>query len=171
MKMTIKHFVLTAALALIFPALSAAFSTVAAHAETCIKVDEDNSPKATLSGRIVAHHQIPSSWKREGIHAPGEPFLSIDAPLLVDYGTGCQRLFDIALFVAGKPPRAGQHVTIAGTLNRFDSATVNPSIYLDARSSPERSICEGSLAKRQQSGVTIFGAAETGRPNTEEGSM
>jgi hypothetical protein len=34
--MSIKHFVITAALALVSPALSAAFSTVAAHAETCI---------------------------------------------------------------------------------------------------------------------------------------
>jgi hypothetical protein len=118
-------------------ALLVAVQAGAAHAETCIKVDGDNSPKATLSGRVVAHIQVPAAGKREGIHAASGLFLHLDAPLLIDNSTGCHHFPDIALFVEGKPPRAGQHVTITGTLNRFASATVVPSIYLDARNPEE----------------------------------
>jgi len=146
--MTAKHFAIVAAAAalLTFVADACAVNAATAHAETCIKVDETNSPKATLSGRVVAHHQVPVAWKRDGIHAAATPFLRLDAPLLVDYGTGCQRLPDVALFVAGKPsPRMGQHVTITGTLNRFDSATVVPPVYLDARDAPKPGLLVPSL--------------------------
>jgi hypothetical protein len=36
----------------------------AANAKTCVWVDYDNSPAATMSGRIITHHKLPKGGEQ-----------------------------------------------------------------------------------------------------------
>jgi len=53
--------------------------SVAANAQTCVKVDDDNTPAAIVSGRITTHHKLPKG--SEGRTGDG-PWLILDQPLL-----------------------------------------------------------------------------------------
>src|SRR5262245_15434776 len=70
--------------------------SVAANAQTCVKVDDDNSPAAIVSGRIATHHKLPKgSEQRTG----DGPWLILDQPLLADHaGIGsCYKWRKIAI--------------------------------------------------------------------------
>jgi hypothetical protein len=124
-------------LALPLSSLLLVFS-VAANAETCVKVDDDNSPAAIVSGRITTHHKLPKG--SEGRTGDG-PWLILDQPLLADHmGIGsCYKWRKIAI-LTGEQSQIdysqirsweGQHVTIDGKLGRFGSALVSPSVYIE----------------------------------------
>ena len=75
--------------------LSLLFS-VTTNAQTCVKVDDDNSPAAIVSGRITTHHKLPKgSEQRTG----DGPWLILDQPLLADHmGIGsCYKWRKIAI--------------------------------------------------------------------------
>src|SRR6516162_9057241 len=122
--------------ALVLSPLSLLFS-MAANAETCVKVDDDNSPAAIVSGRITTHHKLPKgSEQRTG----DGPWLILDQPLLADHvGIGsCYKWRKIAI-LTGEQSQIdysqirsweGRHVTIDGKLGRF-SALVSPSVYIE----------------------------------------
>jgi hypothetical protein len=109
--------------------------SVAANAETCVKVDYDNSPAAIVSGRITTHHKLPKG--SEGRTGDG-PWLILDQPLLLSWYE-CGKWRKIAI-LTGEQSQIdysqlrsweGQHVTIDGKLGRFVSALVSPSIYIE----------------------------------------
>ena len=123
--------------------------TVAASAQTCVKVDDDNSPAAIVSGRITTHHKLPK-WS-EGRTGDG-PWLILDQPLLADHTGGgitgepsyefCYKWRKFAILPGGDGEKAeaqitqlkkwnNQHVTIDGKLGRFGSALVSPSIFIE----------------------------------------
>ena len=122
--------------------LSLLLFSVAANAETCVKVDYDNSPAAIVSGRITTHHKLPKgSEQRTG----DGPWLILDEPLLLGWYE-CGRWRKIAILPGGDEKEAeaqitqikkwnNQHVTIDGKLGRFVSALVSPSIPHSRQSS------------------------------------
>src|SRR5262245_4445071 len=105
--------------------------SVAANARTCLKVDDENSPATTVSGRVTLQHRVPKS--SESRAAKG-PFLILDQPLFADIGNGCREWRKIAITSDDSPLRkweANQDVTIKGKLNRFGSALVDPPIFIE----------------------------------------
>jgi hypothetical protein len=115
-----------------------------ANAKNCVKVDEDNSPAVTVSGRITTHHSVPKGVETRA--AKGFFFLKLDTPLLADNSGGsgffCYGWPKIVIMADDKfqlnPEDKShvrrwnnQHVTIEGKLNRFGSALVEPSIYIE----------------------------------------
>jgi hypothetical protein len=115
--------------------------SVTTNAQTCVKVDDDNSPAAIVSGRITTHHKLPKG--SEGRTGDG-PWLILDQPLLADNTGGalsCYKWRKIAILPGdGEEAEAqitqirkwnNQHVTIDGKLGRFGSALVSPSIYIE----------------------------------------
>jgi len=118
--------------------------SMAANAQTCVKVDDDNSPAAIVSGRITTYHKLPKG--SEGRTGDG-PWLILDQPLLADHTGGalsCQKWRKIAILPGGEKTEKereaqiiqirkwnNQHVTIDGKLGRFVSALVFPSIYIE----------------------------------------
>jgi hypothetical protein len=126
--------------------LSLLFS-VTTNAQTCVKVDYDNSPAAIVSGRITTHHKLPKD--SEGRTGDG-PWLILYQPLLADNTGGgitgepsyefCYKFRKIAILLGGEKREDqitqlkkwnNQHVTIDGKLGRFVSALVSPSIYIE----------------------------------------
>src|SRR5262245_46696172 len=49
--------------------------SVAANAKTCVWVDYENSPAATVSGRITTHHKLPKGTEQR---TGGGPWLILD---------------------------------------------------------------------------------------------
>jgi hypothetical protein len=100
--------------------------SVAANAQTCVKVGYDNSPAAIVSGRITTHHKLPKG--SEGRTGDG-PWLILDQPLLLGWYE-CGKWQKIAILTGEQTQIdyseirswAGQHVTIDGKLGRFVSA-------------------------------------------------
>jgi hypothetical protein len=41
--------------------------SVTTNAQTCVKVDDDNSPAAIVSGRITTHHKLPKGSELVGL--------------------------------------------------------------------------------------------------------
>jgi len=117
-------------LLLLSSALALALSPTAANAKNCLKVDDENSPAATVSGRITTHHKVPKGTE---LRAAEGFFLQLDTPLLVDNGGGCYERRKIAVR-SPSCQRIGrwtnQHVTIEGKLDRFGSALVDPPIFI-----------------------------------------
>jgi hypothetical protein len=108
------------------------FFSVAANARTCLKVDDENSPAATVSGRVTTQHTVPKSSE---LRAAKGFFLTLDQALLADIGGGCREWRKIAITSDDGSQLgrwANQHVTIEGKLNRFGSALVDPPIFLEA---------------------------------------
>jgi hypothetical protein len=116
----------------------------AANAKNCLKVDDENSPAVTVSGRITTHHSVPKGVETRA--AKGFFFLKLDTPLLADNSGGsgfpCYEWPKIAIMADDKfqlnPDDksqvrrwTNQHVTIEGKLNRFGSALVDPSIFIE----------------------------------------
>src|SRR5262249_15446705 len=122
--------------------------SVTANAETCVKVDDDNSPAAIVSGRITTHHKLPK-WS-EGRTGDG-PWLILDQPLLADHTGGgitgepsyefCYKWRKIAILPGGDGEKAeaqitqlkkgnNQHVRIDGKWGRLGSARVSQSIFI-----------------------------------------
>jgi hypothetical protein len=126
--------------------------SVAANAESCVIVNHDDNPRATVSGRITTHHKLPKG--AEGRTGDG-PWLTLDPPLRAAYFPGeCEKWRKIAIMGndasifwswSAKTDRdrdaysqlrklAGQRVTITGKLGRFTSALVFPSMFIEIES-------------------------------------
>src|SRR6266446_7580089 len=93
--------------------------SVAGNAKTCLKVNYENSPAATVSGRITTHHKLPKgSEQRTG----DGPWLTLDQPLLAEFEGDCREFRKIAILGGDQSQIrrwANQHVTIEGKLGRF----------------------------------------------------
>jgi hypothetical protein len=105
-----------------------------ANAE-CLKIDDDNTPIATVSGRITNYHQVPKGDLRA---AKGFPFLVLDRPLEVDFGTGCSFFHKIVILTTAEDTQptkrrliTGKRVKMTGKLSRFGSALVDPPIFIE----------------------------------------
>jgi hypothetical protein len=97
-------------------------------AKNCFIVNGENSPSATLSGRITTQHKVPKNT--EGIRAAGGYYLRLDTPLPVQWEVGerCWDFVDIAIHIKNDDEDAkvarlnGRHVVVGGQLGRFGSA-------------------------------------------------
>ena len=105
-----------------------------ANAE-CLKIDDDNTPIATVSGRITNYHRVPKGDLRA---AKGMPFLVLDRPLEADLGGGCETFWKIVIFTTEEDTKrtkrqliAGKRVKMTGKLSRFGSALVDPPIFIE----------------------------------------
>jgi hypothetical protein len=105
-----------------------------ANAE-CLKIDDDNTPIATVSGRITNYHQVPKGDLRA---AKGFIFLVLDRPLEADLGTGCRNFWKIVILTTEEDTKrtkrqliAGKRVKMTGKLSRFGSALVDPPIFIE----------------------------------------
>jgi hypothetical protein len=102
----------------------------------CFKVDDENTPAVTLSGRITKHHRSPP--KDSELQAVKNfYFVKLDSPLRVDNGAagGCQSRDEIPIIEQRTPTQLvrwnNQHVTIEGKLGRFPSALAYPAIFIE----------------------------------------
>jgi hypothetical protein len=100
----------------------------------CLKIDDENEPIATVSGRVTNHHKVPKG----DLRAAGGPFLVLDRPLEADLGTGCGNVWKIVIFTTEEDTKrtkrqliAGKRVKMTGKLSRFGSALVDPPIFID----------------------------------------
>jgi hypothetical protein len=57
------------------------FFSITADARTCLKVDDENSPTVTVSGRVTTQHRVP---KGSELRAGDGPWLMLDQPVLAD---------------------------------------------------------------------------------------
>ncbi len=97
---------------------------------TSFRVDYDNSPEVTASGRITMHHEVAKGSERRA--AKGF-FLQLDTPLSLWDGEVCYKCGKIVL-ISDDPQLVewvNRHVTIEGKLGRFGSALVDPSIFIE----------------------------------------
>ncbi len=99
----------------------------AASAKDCIKVDDDHSPAAVLSGQVTKHHKVADPELRAAVG----PFLKLDAPILIDFGGGCKNLAEVVILNGANKFKNNQRATITGTLGRFGSALVDPPIFIE----------------------------------------
>ena len=100
----------------------------------CLKIDDENDPIATVSGRVTNHHKVPKGDLRaaEGI------FLVLDRPLEADLGAGCENYWKIIINTTDEDTKrtkrqliAGKRVKMTGKLSRFGSALVDPPIFIE----------------------------------------
>jgi hypothetical protein len=98
----------------------------------CIKVDDENSPVAILSGRITTpHRKVARGSELKAV--PGF-YLRLDAPLQADFGLGCQDWREIPILDNDGLARLNKHhVIITGELGRFGSALADPPIFISAK--------------------------------------
>ena len=111
--------------------------STSANAANCFKVDDENSPVATLSGRITSH--APKTPRNiEGRAAKG--LLILDIPLRVDAGAGCTDWRVIPVMDSKNQVASwnNRHVTISGKLDRFGSARVYPPIFMEVTTIREK---------------------------------
>ena len=110
--------------------------SVAANADTCLKLDYENSAAAIVSGRITMHNKLP---KGSELRTGDGPWLILDQPLLAttdETAEGCIKSRKIAI-IGGDDDQsqirrwANQHVIIEGKLGRFGSALVSPAIFIE----------------------------------------
>jgi hypothetical protein len=101
----------------------------------CLKIDDENFPIATVSGRISNQHKVPKGDLRS---AKGMPFLVLDRPLEADLGGGCENFWKIVIFTTEEDTKrtkrqliAGKRVKMTGKLRRFGSALVDPPIFIE----------------------------------------
>jgi hypothetical protein len=117
-------------------------ATTPALAENCLKLDEDNEPVATISGRVTTQHKVP---KGSELRSSDGPWLILDQPLVVDFYDGCRKWSKIAV-MANDPSQSkkwtNQRVVITGKLGRFGSALVSPSVYITITTIKKRSHSE-----------------------------
>jgi hypothetical protein len=121
---------LMALLLLIFPAAANARDTTL----PCFKVDDENTPAVTLSGRITKHHRSPP--KDSELRAAEGFYVKLDSPLRADNGGGgCQDRDEIPVIEPTTPTQLvrwnNRHVTIEGKLGRFPSALAYPAIFIE----------------------------------------
>jgi hypothetical protein len=112
-------------------ALALLLLPTAANAKNCLKVDDENSPAATVSGRITTHHRVPKAWS--DVRAAKGFFLKLDTPLLTGDTEVCLKWDKIAIIPSDDSQLrkwVNRHVTIEGKLGRFVSALVNPAIFI-----------------------------------------
>ena len=114
---------------LITSALLLAMTVGANAAGTCLKIDDDNSPTAVVSGRVSHSHQVARGSETR---AADGPFLILDQALKVDLATGrgCVSFRKIVVFT-DRRLNAGDHMKVTGKLNRFGSALVDPPIFIE----------------------------------------
>jgi hypothetical protein len=102
----------------------------AVSAKNCLKVDDENRPAATLTGRITAQHK--ALGKNTELRAAEGPYLRLDSPLQADLGAGCTDWREIPILDSEHTVQLAKdnkrHVTISGELGRFGSALVYPPI-------------------------------------------
>jgi hypothetical protein len=110
---------------------SAASANARDATKNCFKVDYDNSPSATLSGRITNPREMPISGD---VRPAKGPYLKLDTPLRADVGSGCEDWREIVIMESEHQLSRWQNrrVTISGTLNRFGSALVYPPIFIES---------------------------------------
>jgi hypothetical protein len=122
--------------------------SVAANAETCLKLNYKSPPSVIVSGRVTTHHKLPKD--SEGRTGDG-PWLILDQPLLADHTEAtpeesaiygfCYKWRKIAILPGGDGKEAeaqitqikkwnNQHVTIVGELDHFGSGLVSPNVYI-----------------------------------------
>jgi hypothetical protein len=120
-------------LVIVFTLLALTASANARDAtKNCFKVDEDNSPAATLSGRITDIHKMP----RIGDLRPAKgPYINLDMPLRADVGGGCKYWRKIPFVMESVENQhskwQNRRVAVSGRLGRFGSALVYPPIYIE----------------------------------------
>jgi hypothetical protein len=82
--------------------------SVAANAQTCVKVEVGASTEVIVSGRITTHHKLP---KDSELRTGDGPWLSLDEPLLAGYLGGttgkpsyefCSKFRKIAILAGGE---------------------------------------------------------------------
>jgi hypothetical protein len=114
-------------------ALCLAAVAVPANAKTCVLLDYDNSPTATVWGRITTtYHNAPR--KGGDLRAAAGPFLTLDRPLLASTGADCFVWRQIAILGDDSSEiLVNQHVKIEGTLGRFGSALVVPAVFIEIK--------------------------------------
>jgi hypothetical protein len=107
--------------------------SAAAHAD-CLKVDDENTPIGTVSGRVTDHHKVP----RGDVRAAKGIFLVLDRPLEADLGSGCENYWKIVVSTTEEDTKrtkrllvAGKRVKMTGKLSRFGSALVDPPIFIE----------------------------------------
>jgi hypothetical protein len=100
----------------------------------CLKINDENSPIATLSGRLTNHHKVPKG----DLRAAKGIFLVLDRPLEVDLGGGCENFWKIVIFTTEEDTKrtklqliAGKRVKMTGKLSRWGSALVDPPIFIE----------------------------------------
>lgn len=100
-------------------------------AKDCIKVDDDHSSVAVLSGQVTKHYKVAGP----DLRVAAGPFLKLDAPLLTDFGgaKGCTNLAKVAILNGANRFKDKQRVSITGTLGRFGSALVDPPVFIDPK--------------------------------------
>jgi hypothetical protein len=113
---------------LIAPAANARDAT-----KVCFKVDDENSPAVTVSGRVTQErHELP---KNSELRAAEGFYLKLDIPLRANTGAGCADWDEIAAMDNHHPARLvrwnNRHVIVVGRLTRFGSALVYPPIFIE----------------------------------------
>jgi hypothetical protein len=107
--------------------LMALLVPAAASAETCLIVDDENSPAVTVSGRITMQNYV----RKDGdLRSAAGPFLVLDKPLYSSTGADCVMRDKIAINSEEKF-RVGEKVLLEGKLTRYQSALIYPGIFLD----------------------------------------
>jgi hypothetical protein len=105
-------------------------SASAAAAADCLKVDDDNSPEAIVSGRVTKQPiKLP---KDSELRATKGFYLKLDPPLRADVGADCRDWNEIAIMPDDRIAKwNNRQVIIAGRLGRFGSALVHPPIFIE----------------------------------------
>ena len=112
-----------------------ATSASAAAAADCLKVDDDNSPEAIVSGRVTK--QPTKLPKDSELRAAKGFYLKLNPPLRADVGADCRDWNEIAIMTYDDQQEtrlarwSNRQVTIAGRLGRFGSALVHPPIFIE----------------------------------------
>jgi hypothetical protein len=97
------------------------------HAQTCIKLDYDNSPAVKVKGHIIPARKLKVS---SDMRAAKGPYIRLKDPLHIDTGSGCETWREIP--VHGDRIGPNRPVTITGTLIRPGSALAKPPVFIQA---------------------------------------
>jgi hypothetical protein len=119
-----KKIVIALAILIVAPAANARDAN-----KPCFKVDDQNNPAVTVSGRLSTQHQrVP---KESELQAAKGFSIKLDGPLRADARGGCADWNEIAVMEMNSNQLArlnNRHVTIEG--KRFGSALVYPPIHI-----------------------------------------
>jgi len=121
------------AIAITVAVLIASAANAGDTTKICFKVDDENSPTVTVSGRVSKdHHNLP---KNSELRAADGFYLKLDTPLRANAGAGCVDWDEIAAMDNQHPARLvrwnNRHVIVVGRLSRVGSALVYPPIFVE----------------------------------------
>ncbi len=101
----------------------------------CFKVDDENSPEVTVSGRVTQEHRkLP---KNSELRAAKGFYLKLDTPIRANAGAGCADWDEIAVMEFDNQNTTrlvkwnNRDVIVLGKLARFGSALVHPPIFIE----------------------------------------